>query len=84
MTNGSRVHASCHGFEVDRSESMETRSPDEARQGWRMANDWSSLHYLCVLDPLDFAAPTSNFHLIRVVFFLFRVKTDFVKKTVCT
>ena len=45
MTNGSRVRkldrvkSRCHGCEVESSESTETRSPDEARRGWRMAND---------------------------------------------
>ena len=44
MTNGSRVcqvrvSSRCHGCEVESSESMETRSPDEVRRGWQMAND---------------------------------------------
>ena len=45
MTNGSlvrkqvRVRFRCHGYEVESSESTETRSPDEARRGWQMAND---------------------------------------------
>ena len=33
----------------------------------------TSLHYLCVLALLDFAAPTSNFRLIQAVHFLSRV-----------
>ena len=45
MTNGShvrkleRVRSRCHGCEVESSESTETRSPDDAHRGWRMAND---------------------------------------------
>ena len=34
-----RVRSRCHGCEVERSESTETRSPDEVCRGWRMAND---------------------------------------------
>ena len=39
VRNLERVRFRCHGCEEESNESMETRSPDKVRQGWRMAND---------------------------------------------
>ena len=42
-----RVRSRLHGCEVESSESTETRSPDEAHQGWWMGNDSTRSSTMC-------------------------------------
>ena len=81
MTNGShvrkleRVRCRCHGYEVESSELMETRSPDEACQGWRMANDSTRSNTMSDVFVVLFTFLVHFwlvFHLIRAVHFLYR------------